>query len=378
MPALIGNLPNQVPTNGDLGTMAYRDQANFYNVGQTVGFRNRIINGDMRIDQRNLGAAVTGFSGGGKYTVDRWAVWATGGALTAQQSTLVPPGFDKSLSVTVTTADATLDAGDYYLISQAIEGNNIADFNWGSANAKAITISFWVRTSVTGTYSGAVRNASANYTYPFQFTVNQANTWEYETITIPGPTSGSWNADNTLGMYLWISMATGTLYSDVAGAWTTKANVVGASSSINMIATNGATFHITGVQLEVGLTATNFDTRFHGTELMFCQRYYMRYQLTGSFPFVGRTLSDNRVQLNLPLRYQMRTTPSLVSSDITAVNNIYFGTSRVSPNGTQTYSLSGHESVDIGGILITGGGTYTDGQIAVAQITGSIAYSAEL
>jgi hypothetical protein len=243
----------------------------------SMGFRNRIINGDMRIDQRNAGASVTPTSG--QYTLDRWffSVSQTS-KLTSQQSTTAPAGFKNSILVTSSSA-YTVGASEIFLLRQNIEGNNIADLGWGAAGAQSVTLSFWVRSSLTGTFGGAFRNSAANRFYPFSYTISSANTFEYKTVTIAGDTSGTWATDNTSGIELIFSLGAGSTVSGTAGSWGSTAyySVTGATS---VVGTNGATFYITGVQLEAGSVASPFERRDYGRELMMCQRYY--YQRLGS------------------------------------------------------------------------------------------------
>jgi len=239
----------------------------------SMGFRNRIINGDMRIDQRNGGASVT-VNGAAVYTVDRWQAHdETDGAYTVQQSSTTPAGFVKSLLFTVTSADASLGASQYAFFTQPIEGFNVADLGWGTANAQAITISFWVRSSLTGTFGGTLRNGSGSRSYPFTYTISSANTFEYKTVTIAGDTTGTWETTNLTGIFLSFGLGVGSTFSGTAGAWTTG-NFLSATGATSVVATSGATFYITGVQLEAGSVATPFERRPYGTELALCQRYY--------------------------------------------------------------------------------------------------------
>jgi len=241
---------------------------------QFMGFKNRLINSDMRIDQRNAGAAVTINSGAHTYTVDRWSGFGqTDGVFTVQRSSVAPAGFINSLLTTVTTADASIGASQFYGLRQAIEGFNISDFGFGTANAQPITLSFWVRSSLTGTFSGAVTNGSYNRAYPFAYSISTANTWEQKTVTVSGDTTGTWATDNSAGLYLYFDLGSGSSNKGTAGVWN-AGGLVGVTGSVNLISTNGATFYITGVQLEKGSTATSFDYRPYGTELALCQRYY--------------------------------------------------------------------------------------------------------
>jgi len=242
-----------------------------------ISFKNRIINGNMVIDQRNAGASIT--ANDDTYALDRFKTAASQSSkLTAQQNagSVTPPvGFSRYLGYTSSSA-YSITSTDYFTIQQGIEGFNMADLNWGTANAKTVTLSFWVRSSLTGTFGGSLRNASADRSYPFTYTINTANTWEYETITIAGDTSGTWGATNGGGIYLGIGLGVGSTLSGTAGAWA-GSNFRSATGATSVVGTNGATFYITGVQLEVGTQATTFDNRSYGTELALCERYYQDF-----------------------------------------------------------------------------------------------------
>jgi hypothetical protein len=271
-------------------------------------FRNRIINGDMRIDQRNSGASVTPTDA--QYTVDRW-IWqqVTAGKCTVQQSSTAPTGFTKSLLITSTSAYTPL-AGDVMTIGQRIEGFNVADLAWGTASAQTVTVSFWVRSSLTGTFGGTLRNNGANRSYPFTFTINSANTFEYKTITVAGDTSGTWTTDNTSGLQLSFAVGCGATYKGTAGAWA-SATYYSATGATDLVGTNGATFYITGVQLEKGSVATPFEYRPYGQELALCQRYYYRMTNSSVFRVACGTFYSGTLflgTLNYPVT--MRTSPT--------------------------------------------------------------------
>jgi hypothetical protein len=240
----------------------------------SLGFRNRIINGDMRIDQRNAGASVTPTDG--QFTVDRFAAGVTAASkLTMQQNAgaVTPPaGFTNYLGVTSTSA-YSVTSSDYFGVTQNIEGLNTADLAWGTASAATVTLSFWVRSSLTGTFSGSLRNSAGNRSYVFSYTINSANTWEQKTVTIVGDTSGTWLTTNGIGIRVWFSVGTGSTLSGTAGSWS-GSNLVAATGSVSVVGTNGATFYITGVQLEAGSVATPFERRDYGRELIMCQRYF--------------------------------------------------------------------------------------------------------
>jgi len=307
------------------------------------GFRNRIINGNMVIDQRNAGASISVSTDTGIYSVDRFKVAANGGGVfSAQRSTTVPVGFTNSLLITVTTADASIAAGDYYQVQQRIEGFNVADFGLGTASAINFTVSFWVRSSLTGTFGGSLYNSAANRSYPFTYVVSAANTWEQKTFTVAGDTSGTWTTDNTAGLTLNFSLGAGSTYTDsAAGSWVGSLEF-GASGQINPIATNGATFYITGVQLEAGSVATPFEQIDIGRELIMCQRYYARSDSSGGgFVSHGIGIISSSTAASVYLKYPqtMRSTPTInygggllladtaVSSTITSVGTQYAGTS---------------------------------------------------
>ena len=254
--------------------------ASSYNSGGLSNMRNRIINGAMVIDQRNAGASITPTNA--QYTLDRWRIDASQSSkLTVQQnaaSVTPPAGYSNYLGVTSSSAYSVL-TGDYFALLQNIEGYNINDLAWGTASAATVTLSFWVRSSLTGTFGGTLYGGQV---YPFTYTISSANTWEQKFITITGSTSGAWNKTNGIGINVNFGLGVGTTYSAAAaGSWG-SGFYYSATGAVSVVGTNGATFYITGVQLEKGSTATSFDYRPYGTELALCQRYYeVYYQDTG-------------------------------------------------------------------------------------------------
>ena len=282
------------------------------------GFRNRLINSDMRIDQRNAGASVTINTAALNYTVDRWAAFgqATDGVFTVTRSSEVPSsaGFVNSLAATCTTADASISATNRYFLNQNIEGNNSADLQFGTAAAQAVTLSFWVRSSLTGTYCAAVLNGGGTRSYVAEYTISAADTWEYKTITIPGDTTGTWSTNETTGITLRFALAGGSTYQTTANAWA-AGNFNTTTNQVNWMSSNSSrTFYITGVQLEKGSVATEFERRPYGTELALCQRYYYKKGPTGSDGFTQisfaniTTTTNHRPFIELPV--QMRTAPT--------------------------------------------------------------------
>jgi hypothetical protein len=224
----------------------------------------------MVIDQRNAGASVT--TNDGVFAVDRFKFSMSQASKgTAQQSSTAPVGFKNSLLFTSTSA-YSVASGESFNIRHVIEGFNCADLGWGTVDAKTITVSFWVRSSLTGTFGGAIANQAFNRSYPFTYTINTANTWEYETITIAGDNTGTWNTDNNGGINIWIGLGVGTTRSGTAGSWA-GADYRSATGATSVVGTNGATFYITGVQLEAGRIATPFEYVNYQTSLANCQRY---------------------------------------------------------------------------------------------------------
>jgi len=240
-------------------------------------FRNKIINGDMRIDQRNAGASVTNTSDA-IYCIDRWQMYGypqNTSAISAQQvSTPTLSGYTNSVKIT-SLAAATVGSLSYTSLCQQIEGYNIHDLAWGTASAKTVTLSFWVYSSITGVFGGSLQNSARNRCYPFTYTISSANTWTYISLSIPGCTDGTWLVNNAVGIQLAFQLGIGSTYSGTAGSWSTS-NLWGATGATNIITTNGATWYVTGVQLETGSSATAFERRPFGLELSLCQRYYIK------------------------------------------------------------------------------------------------------
>jgi hypothetical protein len=287
--------------------------------------RNRIINGAMVIDQRNAGASVT--PTGGQYALDRWTFQISAASkLTAQQnagSVTPPAGFTNYLGI-VSSSAYSVGSGDYFSVRQIIEGYNIADLAWGTANAKTVTLSFWVRSSLTGTFGGVLTNSNYSRSYPFTYTISSANTWEQKSVTVTGDTSGTWQTTTSAGINVEFGLGVGSTYSGTAGAWAGAA-YDSATGATSVVGTNGATFYITGVQLEVGSTATSFDYRPYQTELNLCYRYcYALYKGDNIYYGIAGyyTSTDLRTQIQMPVN--MRTTPTIS----------YTGYSQVWRNGT--------------------------------------------
>jgi hypothetical protein len=292
----------------------------------TRPFLNRIINGAMVIDQRNAGASVTPTSS--EYTLDRWRVSiSVTSKFSVQQnagSVTPPAGFTNYLGVTSLSA-YTVGSAELFALNHRIEGFNCADLAWGTANAKTVTLSFWVRSSLTGTFGGALLNGAGDRSYPFSYTISLANTWEQKTITIAGDTTGTWLTNNSTGINVFLSLGTGSSNSGTAGAWS-GSSFYSATGATSVVGTNGATFYITGVQLEVGSTATSFDYRPYGTELNLCQRYLTVIPATSYITAYITSTTAGYCIYNPPVA--LRTAPTGISTSVSG--NLYNGTSPAS------------------------------------------------
>jgi hypothetical protein len=277
------------------------------------GFKNRLINSAMVIDQRNAGASVTPTNG--QYTLDRWnANLSQASKYTVQQnagSVTLPAGFIKYLGVTSSSA-YSVTSTDYFFLEQVIEGFNIADLAWGTASASAVTLSFQVYSSLTGTFGGVLANSAQNRNYPYSYTISSANTWTTISVTIAGDTTGTWLTTNAEGIRLRFGLGVGSTKSGTAGAWSAT-QTFSATGATSVVGTNGATFYITGVQLEKGSTATSFDYRPYGTELALCQRYCYKISTSGgysAYATTGMFISTTRVDFPILLPTYMRASPT--------------------------------------------------------------------
>ena len=340
-----------------------------------LGLKNRIINGDMRIDQRNAGASVTPTSDG-TYVLDRWecALSQASKYSVQQQTSVVPTGYTYATKIT-SLSSYSLSASDYFIYTQKIEGFNIADLAWGTANAKTVTLSFQVYSSLTGTFGGAIHNSAANRSYPFSYTISSANTWTTISITIPGDTSGTWLTTNGIGMWVRFGLGVGSTYSATAGSWSSNL-YVSATGATSVVGTNGATWYITGVQLEIGTSATPFERRLYNQELANCQRYFCLLAGGGA---CGVAELSNRVSLTYQYPVPMRASPTGTldatkgtlnqpqggPNVVTTMNNFFFGTATSETGGWI--------------VLDTSTSPFTAGRVIInAGTTGMIKFSAEL
>ena len=345
--------------------------------------RNMIINGGMVIDQRNGGASVTGSASAAKFAADRFSLFAnTTGTITIQQVSDAPDGFANSNKVTCTSAATSDSSATRVQLYHAIEGHNIANLAFGSSSAKAITLSFWVKASNTGTYGGSFVNGATNRSYPYQYTISASNTWEYKIITISGDTTGTWATDNTTGMYVFWSLGIGSNFEGTANQWN-GAFDIGPPSSFSLKDNLNATLQITGVQLEVGDTATPFEHRSYSDELQRCQRYFIKETSdTNDYPLgsiSGYVYSSVNAALGYKASPQMRATPSISFSNITYRGGTNSGTNSANPI-TNIASVDGNGSTVT--FTATTSGTLEQGTLVVLCNTNAsnshIQFDAEL
>jgi len=341
--------------------------------------RNKIINGAMVIDQRNAGASVTQ-STSIQYVTDRFIVVGDAASkFTAQQVSTSPVGFSNSILITSSSA-YTVGAAEQFNIRHYIEGSNITDLAWGSASAQSVTLSFWVRSSLTGTFGGSVANSAQNRFYVFSYTINSADTWEQKTITIAGDTTGTWLTTNGIGIRLFWSLGTGSTYSGTAGSWgsTLYRSVTGATS---VVGTNGATFYITGVQLERGTVATPFEYRNYQQELAMCQRYYYKNlpAAGGSHLGVGFCSSTTVMQNLTNFPVPMRTNPTALEQSGTATDyRVLSSAGNTTCSAVPTFQEAGYYTARTA-LTVASGLTAGQGAIGAAATTaGYLAWSAEL
>jgi hypothetical protein len=335
----------------------------------TFGFKNRIINGGITIDQRNSGASSTP-SSSNTYSVDRfYSGFTQSSKFTFQQTpsatetgyaTRLGAGFRNYLACTTASA-VSVGSGDFFFITQAIEGYNIADLMWGTSSAKTATVSFWAYSSLTGTFNVNISNSDYTRGYASTYTISAANTWQYVTMTIPGDTSGTWLTTTGVGLRVMWNLGTGSGGSQTVGAWGAWAGT-GASGAVSVVGTAGATFYVTGVQFERGTQATSFDFRSYGTELALCQRYHQGGANTSASVEAGPncvvflspvTVSvGSTARAQLPMKVTMRAAPSLQTS-----NNSQFGKGYFNGAGATIaiFSVNNESCSAVGTSVGTGG-----------------------
>lgn len=340
-------------------------------VGDKLGIRNLIINGAMEVSQRTT--STTAATSGGAYGVDRWEAFASGGgAFTQEQSTTVPDNnFKNSVKLTVTTADSSIAAADYYAFNYNIEGNDIIRTGYGTSDAVSMTLSFRARSSVGGKYSVTVYNHNGSRGYLNTFDL-VADTWKYVTLSFAGDTGGTWNKDNSKGLVIRFDLGGGSNGNGTANQWTTSGSFAAnhTSDSVKWISTNAATFNLTGVQLEVGNTATPFEHRSFGDELARCQRYLEVLEKASGESVIGTGLaySTTRLLVSHSFKVTKRSSPSLT------VDGSASGIQLLEGGGgwTDCSSITGNYHTSGGRIDCTvGSAIFTAGQAGEARINNS-------
>ncbi len=316
-------------TDGVITTAKIADSAvTTEKIGADINFRNIIINGDMSIDQRNSGSSVTVGTVNPLYTLDRMAVQSSQSSkFSIQQNagSVTPPEYFKNYIGATSLSAYSIASGDYFTIRQGIEGSNIINLAWGTSDAKTVTLSFWVRSSLTGTFGGSFTNDGFNRSYPFSYTISSANTWEKKSITVAGDTSGTWLTTNGLGIYVTLGLGVGSTYSGTVGSWSAS-GLLSATGATSVVGTNGATFYVTGIQLEAGTTASDFEFLPVDVNLERCQRYYHVVSSgTGNPICIGSMYSSSALHGVVDLPTSMRVRPSIDQTTGTSYYNVYRG-----------------------------------------------------
>ena len=367
-----------LPASVQGATGAGFDSADVLTLSAPLTNRNIIINGAMAVNQRN---GVPAAGGAGTFPVDRFKInGSNDGAVTATQSTDVPTnkGFTNSIKFDVTTADASIGATQFYHFYQGIEGNNIAKLKWGTAQAKTVTASFWVKSNKTGTHNFGLFNQPNDRFFNSDYTISSANTWEHKTITIPGDTTGTWSTTTAASLYISWYLLLGSTYNDGTsdGAWATAD--YGTGNQVNVLDNTSNEFYITGVQLEEGSTATEFEHEDFGTTMLKCKRYYQRYTRQANYAGLGLATPWDTTNGNIPFWLEVEP----VSNPTVEYNNLnqfdYFGVTGTGSTGNPTAltnaGWSGGNNLDIG---FTGSGFVAARAMHVEfNATGSDAYIA--
>jgi len=366
---------------GEAMLRAETPQEQFNLIG--AGRRNLIINGAMNVSQRGTSAVTIPYNDE-TYVVDRFVHYESGsGAFTAQQVADAPAGFVNSLKITVTTADTSVASGEYYWTQQQIEGYQTIPLAWGTSDAKPLTISFWVKSSVTGTFGAALSNGAFNYGYPFTYDINSANTWEYKTLTVAGPTAGTWPTNNTRSLRIYFDHGSVNTYASAYNGQWVSAGRNNATGGVDLINTLNATWQVTGVQLELGKVATPFEHRSYGEELALCQRYYYKIDSAlNNAPYQRYAVVSIETSTNAEAFFShpvtMRTSPTLEAS---AAANFHIFAANTATVLSVNMSIDQSSPSTTGLVLAVASGL-TAGQVGLLNSnnnnTSYIAFTAEL
>ena len=340
---------------------------------------NYIINGGCVVDQRNSGSAVT--SG---FAIDRTQIegFDGGGTGTGQRVTDSPSGFTHSLKITVTGTDTSLAASDFYTLRHIIEGQNIAHLGFGASGGTSVTLSFFVKSSVTGTFCASLGNGTNNRTMPKEYTISSADTWEKKTLTFPADTTGTWGTDNGRGFSIRWCMGVGSTRQGTADTYN-DSEAHGTANQTNLFATNGATFQITGLKLESGTIATDFEHSSFGQELALCQRYYFNVKGDDDkHVAVGFSAGGGFCLFNFYFPVPMRATPTYTGSATAA--RFYAANQSADFNlSSMSFTIADNNSISplMGTLFISTTSGMTAGQggsLALNEDNGILQFSAEL
>ena len=363
------------------------------NVSIAGGFvnRNLIINGGMQVWQRASAAVQTANA---FHTVDHWKMYKGSGAYTSEHhamslSELNTTGHGEAVKLQVTTADASVDAGDYAQVSQFIEGQSLQHLQYGTSNAKTLTLSFWVKSNKTGIYCVALgKSDTTSYMTRNEFTISAANAWEKKTITIT-PTAGSTTLitnsggviDNDIGegMHLSFILMMGTNYQGANDTWTTGSNYA-TSSQVNWMDSTSNNFYLTGVQLELGSGASPFEYRTFQDALLACQRYYFVLASHRNY-IAGRTSNTDAMDCAPSCPVRMRSTPSVGNLGSFAIDCIHTEGGATSLNNQPTMDTYPTDGMGVGNTVgnmqLHGGSGLTDGRVCCARINGGLTFNAD-
>ena len=290
------------------------------NTTGSLAARNRIDNGAMEVSQRG-GAEVTVNSSSATVLIDRWTARGEGGgpAFLMDQAGTAPYGFKNSLKFNCSSTGSA--SSSIFEITQNIEGNNIADFGFGGGSARAISLSFWVKSSLTGDFGGSLQNSARDRSYNFVYNIGSADSWEYKTVYITAPTSGTWVNSEGVGLRLNFDMGCGSNFRGNAGSWL-SADTRGPSGAVSPMQTQNSTWYVTGVQIEMGPAATPFEYRGYPVEYVRCQRYYQKLGYGNSLLIIN-AINNNSSRIPVPLfQTEMRTQPTYTTnSQLTAFSS---------------------------------------------------------
>jgi hypothetical protein len=378
---LAGNSGPIVAIETELGTDPAGSHTNVKDrldqVDSAMGFKNRIIGGNFSTNPWQRGTSFTG-PADTDYTADRFKVSKFGVGVFDIDKTAEAPTIAEAdvftqhcLHADVTTIDNSIAASDLYAIQHVVEGYNLLDLGFGQSGTRYITLSFWHKHTVTGTYSVAFSNSALNRSYIAEYTQSTTNTWEKAELTIPVDTTGTWLYDNNAGLRLYFAMATGSTYAGAAGSWSAN-DYRGSTNQVNALATLGNDFKIALVQLEAGDKATPFETRSVGQELELCLRYYNRIA-TGSNKSLGMgtAYTTNNLYLLDHAPVPMRAVPTIDQSSGTNHFQYYSNNATFAFNSFTGVNAASTEKTY--SIYYTGSG-FTGGSSGLIRTNNSSAY----